>query len=139
MGPFIGLLLLFGASAAWGASVTPAIDTEEDLDPNLMTTFSELLGERIELEKARTVEPPEEIKDALDANLEHLTNAFKGREDDLAVILAIIEDLKEAGNQSFDDADEYRRRRKKTKNPCGCNSKKRKKPKIGRIIGRIIG
>ncbi|CAN7997966.1 unnamed protein product [Ixodes pacificus] len=130
MGPFIGLLLLFGASAACDVS---------DLDPNLMTTFSELLGERIDLEKARTVEPSEEVKDALDANLEHLTNAFQGREDDLAVILEIIEDMKEAGNQSFDDADEYRRRRKKSRKPCGCNSKKRKKPRIGRIIGRIIG
>uniref|UniRef100_V5H6Y8 Putative secreted protein n=1 Tax=Ixodes ricinus TaxID=34613 RepID=V5H6Y8_IXORI len=139
MGPFIGLLLLVGASTAWGAAMTPAIDTEEDLDPNLMTTFSDLLGERIKLEKARTVEPSEEIKEALDANLEHLTNAFKGREDDLAVILAILEDLREAGNQSFDDADEYRRKKKKSRKPCGCNNKKRKKPKIGRIIGRIIG
>ncbi|CAN8021802.1 unnamed protein product [Ixodes persulcatus] len=139
MGPVIGFLLLFGASLNIVCFRTPAIDTEEDLDPNLMTTFSELLGERVELEKARTV-PSEEIKDALDANLEHLTNAFKGREDDLAVFLAIIEDLKEAGNQSFDDADEYRRRRKKSRKPCGCNSsKKRKKPRIGRIIGRIIG
>ncbi|CAN7997965.1 unnamed protein product, partial [Ixodes pacificus] len=110
MGLFIGLLLLFGTSVSWGASLTPPIDTEDgnpDLNPELMTTISKLLGERIELEKARTVEPSEKIKEELDANLKQLKNALKGREDDLAVILAIIADLKKAGNQSVDDADEY--------------------------------
>uniref|UniRef100_V5IDD9 Putative secreted protein n=1 Tax=Ixodes ricinus TaxID=34613 RepID=V5IDD9_IXORI len=121
MGPCIGLLLLFGTSVSWGASLIPAIDTEDgipDLNPELMTTISKLLGERIELEKARTVEPSEKIKDELDANLEQLKNALKGRDDDLAVILAIIEDLKKAGNQSVNDADEYRLGRKKKRSPA---------------------
>ncbi|KAG0413657.1 hypothetical protein HPB47_009178 [Ixodes persulcatus] len=110
-----------------------------DLNPELMTTISKLLGERIELEKARTVESSEKIKDELDANLEQLKNALKGREDDLVVILAIIEDLKKAGNQSVGDADEYRLGRKKKRRPCNPNSRRCKKPRFGRIIGQILG
>uniref|UniRef100_A0A4D5RPM1 Putative conserved secreted protein n=1 Tax=Ixodes scapularis TaxID=6945 RepID=A0A4D5RPM1_IXOSC len=142
MGPFIGLLILFGTRVSWGASLTTAIDTEDDipdLNPELMTTISKLLGEHIELEKAQALDPSEQIKDALDVNLEQLKNALKGREDDLAVILAIIEDLKKAGNESVDGADEYRLGRKTKRKPCSPNSMRCMKPRFGRIIGQIPG
>ncbi|CAN7936870.1 unnamed protein product [Ixodes hexagonus] len=136
MGPYIGLLLLLGASLTCTA---PAIETDDGFVPDVVGTILNLVDERIQLEKAEAAEPSKAVQVALDANLKDLKAALKGSEDDLALILHLIKFENKSEEPSVDDADQYRLGRKKKRRPCIPGQTRRKKPRIGRLIGRILG